>query len=169
MDYLNDVAVWILQWFLAGWFVLSTAVTLPLVLTGKVDAGRVPGFAALSRPMLIFIGLSHIAGGAGLVLPQLSGVMPWLTPVAALALAVQCLMAGGFHLRAREDVLEPSLWGLLCGAIFVGRIDLLRTAPGLPDLTVTIAIVVLFLGLVINMVVLLRGPQSPLRAAAVSR
>ena len=161
MNSLTDTVLWILQWFLSGWFVVSTVVALPLVLSGRLNADRIPGFAALSRPVLIFIGLTHVAGGVGLVLPQLSGTLPWLTPVAALALAVQCLMAGGFHLRAHEDALEPSLWGLLCGAVLVGRTELLATAPGFPSGTLTIAIAVLFVALVVNLVFLLRGPQSP--------
>lgn len=164
MNTLTDITLWTLQWFLLGWFVLSTLVALPLVLSGRLRADQIPGFDALSRPMMAFTGGAHIAGGFGLVLPQLTGVLPWLTPVAALALAVQCFMGGGFHLRAHEDALEPTLWGLLCGAVFVGRIDLVATAPALPASTGAITMAALFVALVGNMVILLRRPQSPFRA-----
>lgn len=163
MDTLPDATLWILQWFLSCWFVLSTLVALPLVLSGRLGADRVPGFAALSRRMLTVLGLAHIAGGLGLVLPQLTGILPWLTPAAGLALAVQCFMAAGYHLRAREDALEPSLWGLLCGAVFIGRIDLLAGAAELPRITPAVVIAALLVALVVNMMFLLRGPQSPLR------
>lgn len=157
----TDTSLWALQWFLAVFFVAPTTVVLPALLTGRLDAQRIPGFAALSRPMLVFLGITHIAGGTGIVVPQLLGVLPWLTPMAALALSMMCLMAGGFHLRTHEDALEPSLWGLLCGAVFVGRVDLLTTAPELPGSTLLVVIAVLFVALAVNMVFLLRGPQNP--------
>ncbi|GAA3284333.1 DoxX family protein [Nesterenkonia halobia] len=165
MDTIPDITLWTLQWFLSCWFVVSTAVALPLVLSGRLGADRVPGFAALSRPMLTFMGIAHIAGGIGLVLPQSFGVLPWLTPTAGLALAVQCFMAAGYHLRAGEDALEPALWGLLCGAVFIGRIDLLAGATSLPRLTPVVVVAGLFAALVVNLALLLRGPQSPLRRA----
>jgi hypothetical protein len=52
--------------------------------------------------LVTFIGISELLGGLGLVLPQLSGILPWLTPLAALGLALIMLLAMGFHARRRE-------------------------------------------------------------------
>ncbi|MFC8600681.1 DoxX family protein [Isoptericola sp. NPDC057191] len=49
-----------------------------------------------------FIGLMEIAGALGLVLPQATGVLHWLTPVAATCLAVLQALAIGVHVRRRE-------------------------------------------------------------------
>lgn len=163
---LTDTVVWIVQWFLAAWFVGATLIAIPLLLTGRLTAVRVGGFSALSRRTALIIGLTHILGGLGLLVPQLSGTLPWLTPIAAAALAVQCFMASGFHLRANENAVEPALWGLLCTAVMVGRSELLTAIPQWPAGALAIGIGVLFLALVIGMVVVLRGPQNPLRQLA---
>ena len=48
------------------------------------------------------IGVAEIPGGLGLILPVITGVYPWLTPVAAVALALLMLIAAVFHLLRRE-------------------------------------------------------------------
>ena len=52
--------------------------------------------------LLTFIGVCEILGAVGLILPALTGVLPWLTPLAALGLAVIMLLAIIFHARRRE-------------------------------------------------------------------
>jgi len=49
-----------------------------------------------------FIGICEILGGVGMILPALSGILPWLTPLAAAGLALIMLLAAGFHLPRRE-------------------------------------------------------------------
>jgi uncharacterized membrane protein YphA (DoxX/SURF4 family) len=54
------------------------------------------------RGLRIFIGICEILGGIGVILPALTGILPWLTPLAAAGLAIIMLLAAGFHLIRRE-------------------------------------------------------------------
>lgn len=50
----------------------------------------------------LFIGISEILGGVGVILPAVTGILPWLTPLAAALLALVMLLAAGFHATRRE-------------------------------------------------------------------
>lgn len=83
--------------------------------------------SAVSPPLLRFIGLAEIAGGLGVLLPMLSGVLPWLTPVAAALLALVMILASGFHFSRKEYPAIVINIVLLLLALFVawGRWDLI--------------------------------------------
>jgi uncharacterized membrane protein YphA (DoxX/SURF4 family) len=49
-----------------------------------------------------FIGVSEVLAAAGLTLPALTGILPWLTPLAALGLIIVMLSAIVFHIRRGE-------------------------------------------------------------------
>ena len=49
-----------------------------------------------------FIAICEVLGGIGLILPALTNILPWLTPLAAALLALMMLLAAGFHLTRRE-------------------------------------------------------------------
>lgn len=57
---------------------------------------------AVPKPLLTFIGVAEILGGVGLIAPAATGILPWLTPLAAAALALVMLLARGFHAMRRE-------------------------------------------------------------------
>lgn len=57
---------------------------------------------AIPRPLLAFIALCEFLGGVGVILPALTGILPWLTPLAAALLALIMLLAAGFHLPRHE-------------------------------------------------------------------
>jgi uncharacterized membrane protein len=75
------IALWVVQALLAASF---------------LPAGVLHGFqyeraraqlkwpAAVPRGLMTFIGVSEILGAVGLILPAVTGVLPWLTPMAAL-------------------------------------------------------------------------------------
>jgi uncharacterized membrane protein len=58
--------------------------------------------SALPQGLLLFIGICEILGGVGVILPAATGVLSWLTPLAAALLAVMMLLAAGFHLPRKE-------------------------------------------------------------------
>jgi hypothetical protein len=58
--------------------------------------------AAVPRGLMAFIGICGILGGIGIILPALTGILPWLTPLAGALLALLMLLAAGFHLMRRE-------------------------------------------------------------------
>ena len=66
------------------------------------------------------VGIAEIAGPLGLVLPVLTGILPWLTPLAALGLAIIQVLAIGFHARRHESAKTlPLNLALLALSLFV--------------------------------------------------
>lgn len=65
------------------------------------------------------IGLAEVLGAVGLILPALTGILPWLTPLAAVGLMLVMIGAAYTHFRRGE---YPSIIGnlvLLASAAFV--------------------------------------------------
>jgi uncharacterized membrane protein YphA (DoxX/SURF4 family) len=94
-----NIVLWILQVLLAIMFFLAG------VMHGFQQERAKAQFkwpADVSPGLLTFIGVAEILGAIGLILPALTGVLPWLTPLAALGLAVIMLLAIIFHARRRE-------------------------------------------------------------------
>jgi hypothetical protein len=94
------VTLWIVQGLLAVLFgfagFLKTTKPIPDLVQLLVWPGAVP--AGLVR----FIGLSELAGAAGLVLPALTRIKPVLTPLAATGLVVVMVQAIAFHVSRGE-------------------------------------------------------------------
>src|SRR5918999_1383202 len=120
MNVLNLV-LWGVQVFLALFFL---GAGVPKLIGRGLE--RWTGFSELPRPQVIFTGFVEVLGAAGLVLPMATGLLPWLTPLAALGLTVIVLMATGFHVRADErlNAVETGLWAAIAAAIAIGRWDL---------------------------------------------
>lgn len=155
---LLDIVLWGVQGFLALFFLAAGA---PKLLARGLE--RWTGFAELPRPLVIVIGTAEVLGAAGLVLPMATGVLPWLTPLAAIGLALIVLLASGFHLRADERLaaLETALWASIAAGIAIGRWPLVA-ALGAPAPGVLVgALAVLVPATIINVVVLLRRPVRP--------
>jgi putative oxidoreductase len=71
-----------------------------------------------------FVGISELLGALGLILPAVTGILPWLTPIAALGLAlIQLLAIFTEHLPKKEYNVIPInvVLLLLSGLIIVGR------------------------------------------------
>jgi uncharacterized membrane protein len=94
-----NTILWIVQILLAIMFLLAG------VLHGfqqERAKAQLKWPADVAPPLLTLIGIAEILGAFGLILPALTGVLPWLTPLAALLLAVIMLLAAGFHITRRE-------------------------------------------------------------------
>jgi hypothetical protein len=91
-----------------------------------------------------------------------TGILPWLTPLAAVGLAITVLLAAGFHTRADERLaaLETGLWAGIAAAIAIGRWDLVAARADLPPWAVVAALAVLVLSAIIAVIVLLRRPVN---------
>jgi len=94
-----NIALWIVQVLLALIFLFHgwTMWTLPAsAQQGMAYMQSIPpGFRR-------FIGVAEILAGIGLILPALTGILPWLTPLAGVGLMI--VMAGAviFHIRRKE-------------------------------------------------------------------
>jgi len=95
-----DIALWAIQIFLAFLFVFAGA---PKLIQSKEDMAK-NSFTTyvedFSPGFLKTLGSVEILGGIGLILPQLTGILPWLTPLAAAGLAI--IMIGATYTRFRR-------------------------------------------------------------------
>ena len=69
--------------------------------------------------MLRAIGTWEVLGALGVVLPALTGILPWLTPLAAAGLSVNMGGAMATHLRRKEYPMIVANLVLLALAAFV--------------------------------------------------
>jgi uncharacterized membrane protein YphA (DoxX/SURF4 family) len=81
----------------------------------------------IPHPLRIFISICEILGGIGLVLPGLTGILTWLTPLAGALLALVMLLAAVFHLMRREypNIAFNLVLFVLAAAVAYGRFVLL--------------------------------------------
>ncbi|HEY1175837.1 MAG TPA: DoxX family protein [Phytomonospora sp.] len=109
-------------------------------------------YAAVSQPLIVFIGVVEVLGGIGLILPSLTRVLPRLAPLAGAGLALTMVLAAGFHIMRGEYSLLPANVVLAAITLFatVGRWSLrpveakpLTTARALASAAVVAALVLL--------------------------
>jgi hypothetical protein len=65
------------------------------------------------------IGVAEVLAAIGLILPALTGILPILTPLAAVGIAILQLGAIGTHIRRKEYQVLPANFVLLAMALFV--------------------------------------------------
>lgn len=66
-----------------------------------------------------FIGFAELAGAIGLILPVWTGILAWLTPLAAIGLSLVQVLAIPFHIRRGEGKAVPMNLVLLALSLFV--------------------------------------------------
>jgi|SRR5688572_8884305 hypothetical protein len=117
-----NVALWLVQIVLALGFGASAVMKGTWDRERLVRAGQT-GVQGLPVPLIRTIALVELLGAVGLLAPWASGIAPYLTPVAALGLAVIMVLAAGVHIILREpkNVLIPTLIGAACCFVAYGR------------------------------------------------
>ncbi|HET7552063.1 MAG TPA: DoxX family protein [Gemmatimonadaceae bacterium] len=165
---ISNLVLWGVQGFLALLFLFAG---IPKLLGRGLE--RWTGFAELPRAEVVFIGLTEVLGAAALVLPMATGMLTWLTPLAALGLALIVLMATGFHLRGSEylNAIETALWASISVVVAIGRWDLVATRLSVPAWVIVGALAVLVPAAIINVIILLKRPvtravKQPVRSIA---
>ena len=157
MDAMNvlNVVLWGVQGFLALFFL---AASVPKISGRGIE--RWTGFSDLPRSQVVFIGFAEVLGAAGLVLPMATGVLPWLPPLAAIGLAINVLMATGFHLRADErlNAVETGLWAGIAAAVAIGRWDLVGSGADVSPWILVAGLGLLVPVAIINVIVLWKRP-----------
>jgi uncharacterized membrane protein YphA (DoxX/SURF4 family) len=117
-----SIALWVAQGLLAVAFLAAGATKLrqPKVKLAQNNMAWVEDF---SQGAIRLISAAEVLGALGLVLPALTGVLPWLTPLAALGLALLMTGAAYTHLRRKEGsaVVPPTVLLLLAALVAVGR------------------------------------------------
>lgn len=143
--------LWSVQVLLALFFLAAGA---PKVIGRGLDQWT--GFSDLPRGLVVLIGVTEVLGAAGLVLPMATGVLTWLTPLAALGLVVTVLMAAGFHLRADEwlPAAETGLWASIAIVVAIGRWELIASPAAAPAAVLMTLLGLLVPAVLMNLVVL---------------
>lgn len=95
-----SVVLWIVQVLLALVFLMAgfMKLTQPLATLSK----RMAWTTSVPLGLVRFIGLAELLGGIGLILPMLTGILPWLTIAAAIGLSIVMISAAIFHLTRHE-------------------------------------------------------------------
>jgi hypothetical protein len=95
-----NIVIWILQILLAfaavnhGWLMWS--------FPKSAQASRMIYMQAIPSGLRHFIAVAEILAAIGLVLPALTGILPWLTPLAAVGIAIIMVSAVIFHILRKE-------------------------------------------------------------------
>ena len=109
--------LWILLALLAIVFLLAG---LTKVFQSKEKlAERMPWVEGYSQGQIKLIGILEILGSLGLILPGLTGIMPWLTSFAAIGLALLMVGAIVTHFRRGETPYVIFNIVLIALAVFV--------------------------------------------------
>ena len=95
-----NIALWILQ-ILAGVLFVMAGITKVTKSTEKLAASA-PWVEDFSATQVRLIGLAEMLGSFGLILPGLTGILPILTPIAAVCLVVILVGAVYTQLRRKE-------------------------------------------------------------------
>jgi uncharacterized membrane protein YphA (DoxX/SURF4 family) len=117
-----DIPLWILQVVVALAF-LVTGYSHSMGYERSIANPRLVWMQALPAKFVRAVGVLAIAGALGLILPALTGIAPWLTPLAALMLALLMACAIAFHLTRREfpHMAFNAILGVFATAIAYGR------------------------------------------------
>lgn len=126
MDILTSLNFWL--WAAAGLLAVLYLMAGAMKATQPIDklAAQMKWPGDVPLGLTRFVGVSEVLGAFGLVLPLLTGILAWLTPLAALGLVVIQVLAIGLHIVRKETQILPFNVVLLALAAFVlwGRVSL---------------------------------------------
>ena len=120
-----NIALWVAQKLLAAMF--GMAGIMKTFQTAKAKE-QLPWAKDRSDGFVRFVGASELLGALGLVLPLLTGILPWMTVLAATGLLlIQLLAIFTEHLPKKEYNVIPINLVLIAISVFivVGRWTLL--------------------------------------------
>ena len=112
-----NIVLWIAQGLLAAMYLMAG--TMKTFQTAKAQE-QFPWAKNRSDEFVRFVGVSELLGAFGLILPILMGILPWLTPIAAVGLSlIQLLAIFTEHLPKKEYNIVPMNLVLLALSIFI--------------------------------------------------
>jgi len=112
-----NIVLWIAQGLLAAMYLMAGSVKT--FQTAKAKE-QFPWAKNRSDAFVRFVGTSELLGALGLILPLVTGILPWLTVLAAVGLTLlQLLAILTEHLPKKEYNVIPVNVTLLALAVFV--------------------------------------------------
>ena len=126
-----NIGLWVLQVLLAVAMLLHgyVYVVWPASLVERVRQRRPDrGRPELNPNFRRFIGLAECAAALGLILPGLTGILPWLTPLAAVGLIVVMGSAIVYHFQTgdRQGATGPLVILVIALVVAYGRFAVAR-------------------------------------------
>ena len=113
-----NIALWIVQILLALAFLMAGG--MKAMQPKEKLAEKMAWVENVSPGIIRLIGILEILGAIGVVLPALTGILPWLTPLAAVGLVLTMIGAAITHLRRSEySMMIPGLVLLVLAAFVV--------------------------------------------------
>jgi putative oxidoreductase len=112
-----NIALWIAQGLLAAMYLMAGS--MKTFQTAKAKE-QLPW--AKNRPdsFVRFVGISELLGALGLILPMVTGILAWLTPLAAIGLLlIQLLAIFTEHLPKKEYNVIPINVVLIAISVFI--------------------------------------------------
>jgi hypothetical protein len=100
-----EIAVWVASALLAVLYLIAGGTKAVSAKEALQAQPRMAYIRDLSAAQVTAIGLLEVAGAVGVILPRLTGILPWVSAVAAFALAVVQVVAIVVHLRRGEHSL----------------------------------------------------------------
>ena len=95
-----NIALWIVQGILAAMFIMAGIMKAT---QSKANlAKNLPWVNDYSATQVKLIGIAELLGGIGLLIPWGTGIAAFLTPLAALGLALIMVLAAIYHLSKKE-------------------------------------------------------------------
>ena len=120
-----SIGLWIAQIGLAFAFVIHGRA---MISPPESMRDRMGNLFAISPRLRTLIGVAELLAAAGLILPSLTGFLPWLTPVAAVGLVIVMIGAIVFHVQRREfpNIVFNLVLLILSAFVACGRWSVLR-------------------------------------------
>ena len=116
------IALWIVTVLLAVVY-LAAGITKATTPREKLIP-RMAYMEDLSDGQARVVGILEFLGALGLVLPAATGIVPWLTPVAAFALALTMGAATALHIKRKESPVVPIVLGVVALVVGIGWVVL---------------------------------------------
>jgi uncharacterized membrane protein YphA (DoxX/SURF4 family) len=112
-----NIAIWTVQVLLACLFLFAGGFKLIAPIAEMTKQIPLPGL------FLRFLGVVEVAGAAGLILPSLLRIRPYLTPIAAAGLVIIMSGASGISMSGGKiaPAVMPFVVGLLAGLVLYAR------------------------------------------------
>ena len=123
-----NIALWILQGFLAAIFLIAGAIKVikskdELKVLGGEKMNWVDSISAVSVKL---IGTLEVLAAIGLILPQLTGILPWLVPLATFGLVLTMIGAVMLHQRRGDGpkaIVQVIILLMMAAFTTYGRFD----------------------------------------------
>lgn len=117
------IGLWVVQGLLAAAFGMAgfMKLTAPIEQLAENGMSFVNDY---SEGMVRFIGISELLGALGLIIPAAFRFKTFLTPLAAVGLAIIMVLATSYHIGANEPIIGSVVFFVLTTFIAWGRFKL---------------------------------------------